>query len=92
MGCNGIDELAIDVAAEKIGRRNRHDRRGHQRADTDGGEGEADEPGREHLQEQGRHRKIGAELFEGVCIGRHFVDADRERHEAQQRDQSSRNE
>ena len=53
------EELLVDVAGEQVRRRDRHDRRRHQRADDDGREGDAGEPGREHLLEQQRHGQLG---------------------------------
>ncbi len=83
----GMDELAIDVAGEGVRRGDRHDGRRHQRADRDGGERHADEPGREHRQEQRRDREVVAVALEAVGELRHRLHADRDRHEADQRQQ-----
>jgi hypothetical protein len=83
-----LDELAVDVAGVEIGRGNRHDRRRHQRADADRGEGDADEPGRKAVQEQRRHGKIVAELFEAVGVVEEVGDAGGDSEEADQRQEA----
>ena len=70
-----VDELAVDVAGVEIGRRDRHDRRRHQRADADSGKGDADEPRREAVQEQRRHREVVAELLEAGGVFGKAADA-----------------
>ena len=77
-----VDEFAMDVAGVEIGGGDRHDGRRHQRADADGGERDADEPGREAMQEQRRHREIVAELLEPRGEFRRRADAGRDREEA----------
>ena len=57
----GRDELLVDIAGEKIAAGDGHDRGRHQRADGDGGKGDAREPGGEHVQEQRRNGEIVAE-------------------------------
>ena len=83
----GAQELLVEVAGEEVGAGDRHDRSGHQRADGDGREGDADEPGRERGEEQRRNGEVGPKLVEARRVGRVFVDARRQGHVAEQRDQ-----
>ncbi len=78
----------MDVAGVEVRGRDRHDRGRHQRADADGGESDADEPGREAVQQQRRHREVVAELLEAVGIFRKARDARRDREEAHQSEQA----
>ena len=48
----GLQVVLVDVAGEQIGRGDGHDRRGHQRPDGDGAEGDAGEPAREVVLEE----------------------------------------
>jgi len=58
----------VDIACIEIGRSNRHDRGGDKRPDSDGREGDADEPRWEAMEEQRRHREVVAELPEASRI------------------------
>ena len=84
----GLQELLVEIAGEEIGAGDRHDRGRHQRADGDRREGDADEPGWERGEEQRRHGEVRAVLVEARGVGRIFVDAGRDRHVAEQRDQA----
>ena len=61
LGRGGVrpEELLVDVAGEQVGRRDRHDRRRHQRPDDDRRVADPGEPAREHVLEQQRHRQLG---------------------------------
>ncbi len=85
VGRIAVDELPMDVAGIEIGGRDRHDRRRHQRADADRGKGDADEPRREAVQEQRRHREAVAELLEARREFGCRADAGGDGKEAQQR-------
>ena len=89
-GTIGRNIFAVDIAGEKIGGGDRHDRGRHQCADCDRGEGDADEPARKHFEEQRRHRVIVAVGCKAVGISRVAFHAGGNRHEAQKRDQPQR--
>ena len=69
-----LQVLLVDVAGEQVRRRDRHDRRRDQRADADGGERDAGEPGRELLVEQQRHDRVAVHAA-GVAPGSGFTPA-----------------
>ena len=84
-----VDELAVDVAGVEIGGANRHDRGGDQRADANGGERDADKPGREDVQDQRRHGEAVAELLEAAGEFGERADAGGNGEEAEQRQKSA---
>ncbi len=77
----GADELAPKVAGEEVGGGDGHDGGGDQRADGDGGEAEAGEPLREHLEEEQGDGGVG--VFGGDAGGE--GDVAEQRDEAEQK-------
>ena len=82
------DVLAVDVAREEVRRGDRHDRRGHERADGDRGEREAHEPRRERVEKERGHGEVRAVArLKPLGVGGVLVDPRRERHVPEQRDE-----
>ena len=79
-----VHVLAPDVAREQVRCRDRHDRRGHERADRDRREGDARKPVGEHLVEQQRHDRVVVGL--AVAAGQR-CHAGLDRHVSQQGEQ-----